>query len=73
MVSQVPFLRFAAEMYLGHPFSVVGMLPEKQMRAAGDDVGWVERSPLSAGARNRGLTANIAKGHLARKAARGLF
>ena len=40
VVSQVPFLRFAAEMYLGRPFCVLGMLPEKQMRAARDDVGW---------------------------------
>ena len=30
VVSQVPFLRFAAEMYLGHPFFVVGTVRTTQ-------------------------------------------
>jgi hypothetical protein len=40
MLSQVPFLRFAAEMYLGHPFFCAGDASQKQMQVARYYIGW---------------------------------
>ena len=51
VVSQVPFLRCATEMYLGHPFFVVGMLPKSNCASLGMrlPVDWRPFSPCAPG------------------------